>query len=99
MARLSKNSLMQGLRGSIGKQLVFKTYNDKTVVSRYPDMSGLVPTQKQKESRSLFKEAVKYARAIILDPEARLAYAAKLPKGKSVYHAALQAFMKKGGVV
>lgn len=90
---------MQGLSGSIAKQLLFKTYNDKTVVSRYLDMSGIVPTQKQKESRGLFKQAVNYARAIILDPEACLAYAAKLPKDKSVYHAALQEFMKKGGMV
>ena len=97
MARTSKNSLLKGLSGSIGKQLVFKMYDGMTVVSRYPDMSRVKPSMWQKESRELFKKAVAYAQAIIRNPETKEAYAAKLPKGKSVYHAALQEFMKKGG--
>ncbi len=99
MARTSKNSLLKGMSGSIGKQLVFKVYDGMTVVSKYPDMTRIKPSMWQKESRSLFKKAVAYAQTIIRNPEAKRAYAAKLPKGKSVYHAALQEFMKKGGKV
>ena len=97
MARIPKDSLLKDLSGTIGKQLVFKVYEDKTVVSRYPDMSRVKPSMWQKENRSLFKKAVAYAQSIIRDSEARQAYAAKLPEGKSVYHAALKEFMQKNG--
>lgn len=97
MARISKNSPLEGLSGSIGKQLVFKAYGNTTVVSKHPDMSKVKPSRRQTEKQVLFKQAVAYAQSIIRNPEKRQAYAAKLPKGKSVYHAALQDFMKNAG--
>ncbi len=97
MARISKNSPLESLSGSIGKQLVFKVYGNTTVVSKHPDMSKVKPSRRQTEKQVLFKQAVAYAQSIIRNPEKRQAYAAKLPKGKSVYHAALQDFMKNGG--
>lgn len=35
---ISENILFKKLSGHLGKQIVFKQYSDKTVVSQYPDM-------------------------------------------------------------
>ncbi len=94
MAR-SKNVLLKELSGAIGKQLVFKQYRGKTVVSQYPDMSNVKPSELQKEKRSLFAEAVKYARRINNDPEQKALYLKKAKKGQSAYHCALKEYLDK----
>jgi hypothetical protein len=67
MAKLSK-TLPDNVSGGIGKQLVFKQYKDKTVVTSYPDMSNVKPSKLQKQKRSLFAEAVAYAQNINRNP-------------------------------
>jgi Skp family chaperone for outer membrane proteins len=94
MARTSNNSLTKGLRGQIGKQLVFKQYGKKTVVTRYPDMSKVVPSELQKAQRNGFAEAVAYAKSINNDSALRAKYAKKVKKGKSVFQYAIQEFLK-----
>ena len=64
MARLNAKHPFNKISGQLGKQLVFKQYGDKTVVTTYPDMSHVKPSIKQKANRSLFKEAVAYAQKI-----------------------------------
>ena len=51
MARIHSNIITQGLSGQIGQQVVFKRYGKKTVVSRYPDMSKVKPSKKQKKEQ------------------------------------------------
>ena len=97
MARVPKGSFTEGISGAIGKQLVYKQYDDKTVVTKFPDMSRVKASRLQQIGRDIFKEAVKYAKLIVRNKEAKEAYAAKLPKGKSVYHAALKEYMAKKG--
>lgn len=88
------STLASGLSGHIGKQLVFKRYAHKTVVTRYPDMSRVKPSAMQKEKRKVFAEAVAYAKAINNDPVRKAAYLAKVPKGKTVYQFALKEYLK-----
>ncbi|MEJ8842837.1 hypothetical protein WG954_10625 [Lacibacter sp. H375] len=94
MARTSNNIVTKGLRGQIGKQLVFKQYGKKTVVTRYPDMSKVLPSPLQKQQRSGFAEAVAYAQSINNDPILKAKYAKKVKKGKSVFQYAIQEFLK-----
>ncbi|MEJ8816430.1 hypothetical protein [Lacibacter sp. H407] len=94
MARIRQHSLLKGLQGQIGKQLVFKQYGSKTVVSRYPDMSNVKPSLLQLENQTRFGKAVAYAKAINNDPVLRAAYAKQLKKGKKVYQTALQEYLK-----
>jgi hypothetical protein len=68
MARLTSDSPLKKLSGQLGKQLVFKQYGDKTVVTQYPDMSRIKPSALQKQKRSIFKDAVAYAKNITHDP-------------------------------
>ena len=88
----SHNSLLDGLTGAIGKQIVLRRRGNKTYASKYPDMSGIKPSKDQKKKRNAFAEAVKYAQSIIQDPAKKSAY--KVKKGKTVYHTAIKDFMR-----
>jgi hypothetical protein len=88
------------IRGAIGKKFVVKHYKGgKIVRTKFPDMSGIVPTEKQKVRRDLFREAVVFAKWIIGDEERKLAFKSTLPrkKRKKVYQAALQMYMREKG--
>jgi hypothetical protein len=92
MARSKGN--LHGLSGIIGR-VVIKQYADKTVVTAIPDMSHVKRTKKQKKNASTFAKAVAYAKAIINDPVKKAALAATLPKGASVYHAAIKEYLEQ----
>jgi len=95
MAKSTNSVLLHNLSGQIGKQFVVKQYGQKTVVTKYPDMSKVKPSKLQKKKRNDFAEAVAYAQGILHDPEKKKAYAKKLKKGQGVYHAAITEFLKK----
>ncbi|RYZ92638.1 MAG: hypothetical protein EOP47_30125 [Sphingobacteriaceae bacterium] len=97
MARILKGSLLSQLSGRLGDDFVVKQYKDKVVLSKMPDMSNIKSTALQSLKRGWFAEAIKYAQGILRDPKKKLAYAKKLPKGKSVYHAAITEFMNEKG--
>lgn len=94
MAR-SRNPLFKDMSGALNKQMVVKQYDYGTVVSVMPDMSKVKPSQLQKYKRSVFAEGVAYAQSILRDPKKKAAYQKKLKKGESVYHKALQEYLKK----
>ena len=95
MARVSKHSLFEALSGALGKEIVFKQYKDKTVVSRYPDMSKHKATERQKAQRSLLKEANAYASRVKRDPVLRGEYERRLKPGENVFHKAKNEFFEK----
>ena len=102
MARTRKNDLLlSDIHGQLGKQLVVKQYDYGTVVTKYPDMSRVKRTSRQKQNNGRFKEAVLYAQSIIRNPDKRAAYVKKLARSKktkatrSVYHAAISEFLNK----
>jgi hypothetical protein len=92
MARIRKNSFFEALSGTLGKEIVIKQYADKTVVTRYPDMSKVQPSERQKVQRALVKEANAYASRIRRNPELRAEYEKNLAPGESVYLKALREF-------
>jgi len=97
MARTTKNIILHQLRGQIGKQLVVKQYGNKTVVTRYPDMSQVKPSPLQTKRRKVFAKAVAYARGINNDPQQKIRYAKKAKRGQSVYHYALKEYLQQAG--
>ena len=98
MARLAKDSIPGDLQGSLGKEIVFKKYNDKIVVSKYPDMSGIKPSAKQVESRKRMKAATAYALSIFHNPQLRKKYEKKMKAGENGYHTAIKEWYKKNKV-
>jgi long-subunit acyl-CoA synthetase (AMP-forming) len=99
MARLKRNSLFAALQGTIGKEIVFKQYADKVVVSLYPDMSKVKPSELQKLQRNKMKEANAYASAVIRDPKLRAKYEKKLKPGESVFHKAKKEFFEREKII
>lgn len=95
MARLKRNSLLSALQGTIGKEIVIKQYADKVVVSIYPDMSKVKPTELQRLQRRKITEANAYASAVKRDPTLRKQYEKKLKPGESVFHKAKKDFFEK----
>ena len=91
----TNNILLKGAKGKIGKNLIIKNYGEKTVISKYPDMSAVKYNDLQKQTQRCFAEAVAYARSIINDPVKKAEYRKKLPEGKQVYYAAIQEFLKR----
>jgi hemoglobin-like flavoprotein len=91
----AKDYISKGLSGQIGKELVFKRYANKTVVTKYPDMTNIIPSAEQVVKRKRFAAAVQYARNINNNPTLKATYLDKIPKGRSVYHFALSEYLKK----
>ena len=95
MAQSNSSILLHTLRGAIGKQIVVKQYGNKTVITAYPDMSGIKPSKLQKQKRKNFSAAIEYACSIVNDPVKKAGYAKKLKKGARVYNAAIKEFLSR----
>jgi hypothetical protein len=95
MAWLRKGSLLEGLSGTLGKEVVFKQYADKVVVSKYPDMSKVKASVLQKMQRSNMKEANAYVSFVKKDSKLKAYYEKALKPGESVYHKAKKDFFEK----
>lgn len=66
---ISKGLLLRLLSGQMNKEIVFKQYGDKTVVSKYPDMSRRKLTVKQKQVQAKMEEANYTAKRIMANEE------------------------------
>jgi hypothetical protein len=92
MATGNINFIVRSIRGRMG-DVIFKQYRYGTVITKVPDMSKAGSSEKQKTGRSMFKDAVAFARAAVADPKERERY--KRMKGKgSPYNKAIKAYMK-----
>jgi hypothetical protein len=91
------NIYMKNASGSIGKQLVFKRYYDKTVISKMPDMSRRVLSEKQIESNERMWLATKWAKAWnkIEEEKVKARIRLKVPAHKSVFHALVKEYLDK----
>ena len=89
MATQSNNVIMQGVRGAIGKQVVFRDYSGKRVVSVYPDMSERVLSHKQIRRNEIMKEANIRVREIKADEQQRNAAQLRLNVTSNKLHHAL----------
>jgi hypothetical protein len=92
--------LYRMIRGAVGKRFVVKHYGGgRIVVTKFPDMSGIVVSGKQRVRRDLFREAVVYGKWIVADEERKKAFRKTLPrkKQKHVYQAAIRLYMRMQG--
>ncbi|MBB1286420.1 hypothetical protein HRH25_18705 [Flavisolibacter sp. BT320] len=92
MARLPKDSPFGALEGALGKEIVFKQYAYKVVVTKYPDMSRVNPPTLQIMQRNLLKQANEYVQCVLPDPALKAAMKKDLLPGETVYHKAKKAF-------
>ncbi|MDP3468549.1 MAG: hypothetical protein Q8S11_09470 [Daejeonella sp.] len=87
--------LFKGFSGSINRQLLFRQCAGKTVVSRFPDRSSVIYSEKQKQERRRFADAVSFARVVISDRGLKQVYSIKaaLLGFRSVWNVAIAEHM------
>jgi hypothetical protein len=71
------STIFQGFSGSINRQLLFRQCGGKTVVSKFPDRSAVIYSEKQKLERRRFADAVSFARVVIADQGLKQTYSIK----------------------
>ena len=76
-------------------EIIIKQYAGKTVVSKYPDMSNVIPSAPQLEKRNRFAEAVAYAKSINNSPILRSDFVKRNGEVRSVYQSALKEFLMR----
>lgn len=92
---VNKNGFLK-LSGQLNKELVFKQYGDKTVVSKYPDMSKRVLSPKQMQVNERLEKANHAAKAIMADEELSMAAQVRLNVTRNkLYTALIKEYFKK----
>lgn len=89
----SNNSLVTGkLKGTLGKELVFREWEGKTVVAKAPKRREGDPTPAQAQTQERFLFASRYAKAVVKSEDKSMAqaYAAALRPRQNVYSRALE---------
>jgi hypothetical protein len=87
---------MKLISGMLGKEVIFKNYYEKTVVSKRPDMSKIVLTEKQQDWNWRMKYANAYAKDIYRKGEhMKERVRLSLPPHKSLYHALVKECLDK----
>lgn len=85
---------MRGASGALGDELVFKQRAGKTVISLPQPPRIDNPTNAQLAVRSKFREAERYAKAVIADPVLKATYLARAEAGVSAYNMAISDFLR-----
>jgi hypothetical protein len=95
MAHSDNSVITRKLSGTLGKDLVFREWEGKTVVAKAPKKRKGEPTPPQAETQENFLIASRYARAVIRNPDKGLAeaYATVLRPRQNVYSRALEDFL------
>jgi hypothetical protein len=95
MAFAENSSLAATLRGSIGKELVFRQWEDKTVVAKSPKTREGEPHPVQAAKQEKFLAASRYAKAVMNDPGQELAdaYREVLKPRQNLYCRASEDFL------
>ena len=86
---------LRTIRGSLGKELVIKHYSWGVIMTKFPDMSGIIASAKQRKCRNIFKEAVAYAQTVIADPVKKAEWQKRIRRRNGVYNKAITAYMLK----
>ena len=98
MAIIQSNALVKGLSGSIGS-LVFRQVRGKTILAGKGNVSRK-QSEKQRENRSKFQCASRFAKAAMLDEDKKAYYWRKAKKMKlpNAYTAAISDYMRKAEI-
>ena len=94
MAR-TKNPLFRQVSGSLGGQIVYKQYHDKTVISTVPDFSKRKLSPKQKEWNWRMRRATGYAKYVCASEERKVKarFKLQLPPHKAVFQGVVKAHL------
>ena len=96
MARLSLDFLKDlQSRATPGQSFILRIEGDDVFIRKFPNMSNVVWTPKQKKQRSLFAEAQAYAREFLSDVARAAQYKKTLGPGKRAYNQLIAEYIIK----
>ena len=81
------------IRGAIGKKYVIKHYRYGVIMTRFPDMTRIIASGKQRKCRNLFREAVAFAMSVMADPVQKEAYKKKLKVRYRLFNRLIKEYM------
>jgi len=92
MAQTRTNILALGSYGKVG-DLVYRRWGKKTVISKAPSTKHRKWTKLQKANRSLFRDAMAYARRVLKDPDVFNYYKKKRKGKQTVWNVAVADYL------
>jgi hypothetical protein len=93
MAKSKGNVITHGLSGKVGDLLVFRQTKGQTIVSKIPDVPKTV-SEKQKQQRQRFRQAVIYAQTATVAPGTKEIYEGVAKKrGSTSFNVAVADFL------
>ena len=92
MATSSDNLITLGLKGALGRQLVFRKRGNKLIVAKMPAKRKTEIRDSEKEVRRRFKEASTYAKAAIKTVATKEYYLTQSEPGQTAYNMAFADF-------
>ena len=93
MATADESIIIGKLRGMLGRELVFRHWDGKLIVSKAPAPQKRKPSRQQAKTREQFSLATRYAKKACKNPERAAAYESTLKPRQNVYSRALQDFI------
>jgi hypothetical protein len=85
--------LLTWIRGAVGKEFVIKHYKYGVVKTKFPDMTRIIASARQRKCRNLFKEAVEYAKSVYADPVKKKEWQKKTRKKHRVFNRIVKDYM------
>ncbi len=79
----------------ISGEIIIKQYGERSIISKFPDMSNIVPSISQKQKRNKFAEGVAYAKTINNSAVLRADFLKRTGEVRSVYQSALKEFLNR----
>jgi hypothetical protein len=76
-----------------GKSFIIRIQGDDVYIRKFPDMSNVEWTPKQKKQRSLFAQAQAYAKEFLSDVTRAAQYKETLEPGKRAYNQLIAEYM------
>ena len=93
MSKVNLNPILLGLQGLVG-DLVFKRYGEQVIISKKPDMSKVVWSEKQLRSRERFRLATMYGKVVMGDEGLKGLYEVEAKRrGKPLFSVPVRDFM------
>lgn len=93
MAIVNLNRCFQSMSGRLG-DVVFRTVNGRTYMSRHPRASDNAPTKRQREQQVRFREAAAYARRVTADSGMRARYVPFVKNPSAFYAAVVRDYLR-----
>lgn len=95
MSNVSKNLLVNRASGNVGKQYVYRTKGDKTIIARMPSRkTERALTEKEESFRERFAAAAVYAQTVMSSEQLRKEYQKKANANRSAANVAARDYLK-----